>query len=88
MYIPIGSPFFKVVQFEQSHCKGACYTPKMAWFNLHIFVSAVTATGFCEIVFRLTNGQGVYQWVRGKARTLYDKNDKPECVTADNVLLK
>ena len=51
-------------------------------------VYAVTATGFCEIVFRLTNGQGVYQWVRGKARTLYDKNDKPESVAADNILLK
>ena len=55
---------------------------------MFFLVSAVTATGFCEIVFRLTNGQGVYQWVRGRARTLYDKNDKPESVTADNVLLK
>ena len=59
------------------------------WFDFVFFlVSAVTATGFCEIVFRLTNGQGIYQWVRGRARTLYDKNDKPESVTADNVLLK
>lgn len=52
------------------------------------FPITVTASGSCETVFRLTNGKGVYQWVRGKARTLYDKNDKPECITADNVLLK
>lgn len=58
-------------------------------FNIHIFfVIVVTATGVCEIVFRLTNGQGVFQWIRGKARTLYDKNNKPEAITADNVLLK
>lgn len=59
-------------------------------FNIRIFffVIVVTATGVCEIVFRLTNGQGVFQWIRGKARTLYDKNNKPEAITADNVLLK
>lgn len=47
----------------------------------------VTATGVAEIVFRLKNGQGKFQWIRGKARTLYDKNNKPEAITADNVLL-
>lgn len=47
----------------------------------------ITATGVCEIVFRLKNGQGVFQWIRGKARTLYDKNNQPEAITADNVLL-
>ena len=58
-------------------------------FKIHIvLVIAVTATGVCEIVFRLKNGQGVFQWIRGKARTLYDKNNQPEAITADNVLLK
>ena len=57
-------------------------------FKKNLFsLIAVNATGSCEIVFRLTNGKGIYQWIRGKARTLFDKNEKPECVTADNVLL-
>lgn len=40
-----------------------------------------------EVVFRLMNGHGNWQWVRGKARMLYDKGGSPENVATDNVLL-
>lgn len=40
-----------------------------------------------EIVFRLMNGQNNWQWIRGKARLLYDKNNQPEYLVTDNVLL-
>lgn len=47
----------------------------------------VTAEGHCDTVFRLMNGRGAWQWVRGKARIVYDKNEKPEFLATDNVLL-
>ena len=82
------TPVILIWESPQPPPPWACYLLNVCFNFVISLVYAVTATGFCEIVFRLTNGQGVYQWVRGKARTLYDKNDKPESVTADNVLLK
>ena len=56
------------------------------WSCLNITVT--TDGESSEVVFRLMNGQGQWQWIRGKARMLFDKNGRPESVATDNVLLK
>ena len=59
---------------------------------MHVFMNylylLVIESGKCIAVFRALTGKGIWRWVRGSARIVFDKKGKPEFVIASNWMVR